>query len=115
MRAVRLQPESPATRRRRSPEPVGRALPWRGVGIRTKIVPDLDSSISAFYIHQDFELIFNGDTGTTTPGPPSLRKGIEITNDYRPLSWFHIDFSRWRSLMPGSTDSTPTKPRFTNR
>ena len=61
------------------------------IGIRTKAVPNLYSSISAFYIHQDSELFFNGDTGTTTPGPPSLRKGIEITNNYRPLSWFSLD------------------------
>jgi len=61
------------------------------VGIRTKAIPNLDSSISAFYIHQDSELFFDGDTGTTTAGLPSQRTGIEITNDYRPTSWFHID------------------------
>jgi opacity protein-like surface antigen len=61
------------------------------IGVRTKIVPDLDSSISAFYIHQDSEQLYNADAGTTVPGPPSLRKGIEITSDYRPLSWFHLD------------------------
>jgi opacity protein-like surface antigen len=61
------------------------------IGIRTKAVPNLDSSISAFYIHQDSELFFNGDIGTTVPGPPSMRTGIEITNDYRPFSWLHID------------------------
>ncbi len=61
------------------------------VGIRTKIVPDLDSSVTAFYIHQDSELFFDGDTGTTTAGQPSQRTGLEFTNDYRPTSWFHID------------------------
>jgi opacity protein-like surface antigen len=61
------------------------------VGIRSRIIPDLDSSISAFYIHQDSELFFDGDTGTTTAGPPSQRTGIEITNDYRPASWVRID------------------------
>jgi opacity protein-like surface antigen/outer membrane receptor protein involved in Fe transport len=61
------------------------------VGIRSKIIPGLDSSISTFYIHQDSELFFDGDTGTTTAGLPSQRTGIEITNDYRPASWVHID------------------------
>ena len=48
------------------------------IGARTKIVPGLDSSVSLFYLHQDSELFFDGDTGTTVPGPPSARTGIEI-------------------------------------
>ena len=61
------------------------------VGVRTKAIPNLDSSVSLFYIHQDSELFFDGDTGDTTAGLPSLRTGIEFTNDYRPFSWMHID------------------------
>ena len=61
------------------------------VGVRTKAIPNLDSSISLFYLHQDSELFFDGDTGDTTAGLPSQRTGIEITNDYRPRSWLHID------------------------
>ena len=48
------------------------------VGIRTKAIPDLNSSVSVFYLHQDSELFFNGDDGTTVPGLPSQRTGIEI-------------------------------------
>jgi opacity protein-like surface antigen len=61
------------------------------VGVRTKAIPNLDSSVSLFYIHQDSELFFDGDTGDTTAGLPSQRTGVEFTNDYRLLSWFHID------------------------
>jgi len=61
------------------------------VGVRTKAIPNLDSSVSLFYIHQDSELFFDGDEGTTTPGLPSQRTGVEFTNDYRPASWVHID------------------------
>jgi outer membrane receptor protein involved in Fe transport len=61
------------------------------VGIRTKIVPGLDSSVSLFYLHQDSELFFDGDTGDTTAGRPSQRTGIEFTNDYRAASWIHLD------------------------
>ena len=61
------------------------------IGARTKIVPGLDSSISLFYLHQNSELFFDGDTGTTVPGPPSLRTGIEITNNYQPVSWVRLD------------------------
>jgi hypothetical protein len=61
------------------------------VGIRTKAVLGLDSSISLFYLQQNSELFFSGDDGTTVAGPPSLRTGIEITNDYRPVSWVHFN------------------------
>ena len=61
------------------------------IGARTKIVPGLDSSISLFYLRQNSELFFDGDTGTTVPGPPSLRTGIEITNNYQPVSWMRFD------------------------
>jgi outer membrane receptor protein involved in Fe transport len=61
------------------------------VGVRTKIVPGLDSSVSLFVLDQASELFFSGDTGDTTPGRPSERTGIEFTNDYRPVSWAHFD------------------------
>ncbi len=61
------------------------------VGIRTKAIPNLDSSVSLFTIHQDSELFFDGDTGDTTPGLPSQRTGVEFTNDYRLASWLHVD------------------------
>ncbi len=61
------------------------------VGVRTKAIPNLDSSISLFYLHQDSELFFDGDTGNTTAGQPSQRTGIEITDDYRLQSWLHVD------------------------
>jgi opacity protein-like surface antigen/outer membrane receptor protein involved in Fe transport len=61
------------------------------VGLRTKAVPNLDSSVSFFYIRQDSELFFDGDTGETAAGPPSQRTGIEVTSDYRLKSWLHVD------------------------
>jgi opacity protein-like surface antigen/outer membrane receptor protein involved in Fe transport len=61
------------------------------IGVRTKAIPNLDSSISLFYLHQDSELFFDGDTGTTVPGPPSVRTGIELTNNYRLASWLSFD------------------------
>jgi outer membrane receptor protein involved in Fe transport len=61
------------------------------IGVRTKAIASLDSSVSLFYLHQDSELFFDGDTGDTTAGRPSQRTGVEFTNDYRPASWLHID------------------------
>ena len=76
-----------AAERHAFPGSVGR----RRDRVRTKIVPGLDSSISLFALRQDSELFFDGDTGTTVPGPPSLRTGIEITNNYQPVSWMRFD------------------------
>ena len=61
------------------------------IGVRTKAIPNLDSSISLFYLHQNSELVFEGDTGTTAAGPPSQRTGIEFTNNYRLASWMSVD------------------------
>jgi opacity protein-like surface antigen len=60
-------------------------------GVRTKALPGLESSVSLFYLHQNSELFFDGDTGDTTAGLPSQRSGVEFANDYRPASWAHID------------------------
>jgi len=61
------------------------------VGVRTRVIAGLDSSVSLFVLDQASELFFDGDSGDTTPGRPSRRTGIEFTNDYRPVSWMHID------------------------
>lgn len=61
------------------------------VGVRTRIVPDLDSSLSLFILDQDSEILFNGDAGDTSASRPSRRYGFEWTNHYRPRSWLDID------------------------
>ncbi len=61
------------------------------IGVRTKIVPGLDSSLSIFLLDQDSELVFNGDAGDTSASRPSRRYGMEWTNRYRPASWIDID------------------------
>jgi TonB dependent receptor len=53
-----------------------------------------------WYLGLDSELLFVGDAGTTEPGRPSRRMGIEWTNYWRARSWFTADvdlsFSRAR-------------------
>jgi hypothetical protein len=61
------------------------------VGVRTKIVPGLDSSVSLFVLDQASEIIFQGDAGDTAASRPSRRYGIEFTNKYRPVSWATFD------------------------
>jgi len=61
------------------------------VGVRTKVVPGLDSSVSLFGLDQASEIVFNGDAGDTSASRPSQRYGIEWTNKYRPNSWLALD------------------------
>jgi hypothetical protein len=60
-------------------------------GVRTKIIPALDSSLSVFILNQDSELVFSGDAGDTEASRASRRYGVEWTNRYRPVSWIDID------------------------
>jgi outer membrane receptor protein involved in Fe transport len=76
------------------------------VGVRTKIVPGLNSSVSLFILDQASEIIFNGDAGDTSVSRPSQRIGVEWTNDYRPISWvgFDADFAATRARFVGGFD-----------
>jgi hypothetical protein len=61
------------------------------IGVRTKIIPKLESSVSLFMLDSASEILFSGDAGDTKASRPSRRYGIEWTNDYRPLSWLSLE------------------------
>jgi hypothetical protein len=61
------------------------------VGVRTEIIPNLQSSLALWALRQDSELLFVGDAGTTEPSRPSSRRGVEWINYYRPKPWLLID------------------------
>jgi outer membrane receptor protein involved in Fe transport len=61
------------------------------IGIRTKVVRGLESSVSLFILRQASEIVFNGDAGDTSASLPSQRYGVEWTNRYRPTSWLDLD------------------------
>jgi outer membrane receptor protein involved in Fe transport len=60
-------------------------------GIRSKLIPGLDSSVSVFLLDQDSEIVFNGDAGDTSASRPSRRYGVEWTNTWRPAPWLAFD------------------------
>ncbi|WP_424362928.1 TonB-dependent receptor domain-containing protein [Methylocystis parvus] len=61
------------------------------LGLRTKYIEGLDSSVAFFWLNLDSENQFVGDEGTTTFGRPSRRYGVEIANHYKPASWITFD------------------------
>ncbi len=82
-------PGDPATRLTLSPLLV--RTKGAEVGVRSRIVPGLDTSLSLFILDQDSEILFSGDAGDTSATRASRRYGFEWTNHYRPRSWIDID------------------------
>jgi hypothetical protein len=80
-------------------------------GIRSGIIPKLQTSLSLWQLNLASELVFAGDAGTTEPSFPSRRTGIEWANYWTPTSSVTVDadvsFSRARytgidSSIPGN-------------
>ncbi|MGK3945467.1 hypothetical protein ABK046_44890, partial [Streptomyces caeruleatus] len=61
------------------------------VGIRTRLIPGLDSTFSVFMLDQASEIVFVGDGGDTEASRASRRYGIEWTNKYKPAPWLTLD------------------------
>ena len=92
-------------------DPAGRVTPLvrtRGgeVGLRTIVVPKVQTTVAVWGLTLDSELVFVGDAGTTEAGRPSRRYGIEWANYYTPWPWlaFDADLS-WSSAR--FTDADP--------
>ena len=86
------------------------------IGLRTVRIRGVQSTLALWYLGLDSELLFVGDAGTTEPGRPSRRVGLEWTNYARLASWLTVDgdlaFSRARfrdddpagTHIPGALD-----------
>jgi len=71
-------------------DPLVRAI-GEEIGVRTSIIPHLQSSLAVWNLHLDSELVFSGDSGTTEPSSPSRRTGVEWANYYTPTFWLTVD------------------------
>ncbi|MEO8257693.1 MAG: TonB-dependent receptor [Acidobacteriota bacterium] len=94
-----------------SGDPVDRVTPLvraKGaeIGLRTVRVRGLQSTVALWYLGIDSELLFVGDAGTTEPGRPSRRVGIEWTNYARLAPWITVD-GDLALTNARSTDSDP--------
>jgi hypothetical protein len=64
---------------------------WGGeIGYRYS-VPKLTTTVSLWRLNIASELVFQGDGGVTTPNGPTVRKGIEVANYYRPTPALTLD------------------------
>jgi outer membrane receptor protein involved in Fe transport len=104
--------------------PIERATPLvkatgKEAGLRlVGLVPGLQTTLAAWRLDLDSELIFIGDAGSTEAGRPSRRHGIELANFYTPakdwiidanLAWSHARFTDndpAGNFIPGSINRT---------
>ncbi len=63
----------------------------REIGLRTSIIPNLQTSLSFYELDFNSELVFLGDAGTTEAGRPSQRRGFELANFYKLNDWLTVD------------------------
>ena len=61
------------------------------IGVRSEIIPGLQSALSVYRLDFDSELVFLGDAGTTEAGRPSRRLGFEFSNYWRAARWLTVD------------------------
>jgi hydrogenase/urease accessory protein HupE len=75
-------------------------------GVRTTWLPGLHTTLSAWQLDLDSELVFIGDAGNTEASRPSRRRGIELANYYTPTEWLTLDLdvaisrARFRDAAP---------------
>lgn len=73
------------------------------IGARLSLVEGLQSTLSAWALNLDSELLFVGDAGATEPTTESRRSGITLANFYRPIASlsFDADVSFARASLRG--------------
>ncbi|MES2257253.1 MAG: TonB-dependent receptor [Pseudomonadota bacterium] len=88
--------------------PVTPLVKTRGseLGMRTELVPGLQSSLALWRLRSASELVFSGDAGDTSPSRGSKRSGVEVNNHYIATNWllFDLDLAYSRARY---TESDP--------
>jgi len=81
------------------------------VGLRTQILPKVTAAVAAWWLDSDSELVYEGDSGTNSPGPASRRFGIETALYWAPKDWLVFDselaFTRARFRDSPGADRIP--------
>jgi hypothetical protein len=86
-------------------------VPSRGaeIGFKSQTIPDLTTTFALWQLHLGSELVFSGDTGTTTPLRSSDRYGIEWSNTYKVCDWLTLnaDYTWSHGRLIGYDPDTP--------
>ena len=73
------------------------------LGVRTELIPGLQSSLALWQLNSASELVFVGDAGGTEASGATKRYGIEFSNHYIAAPWLLLD-----------ADISVSKARFTS-
>jgi len=73
------------------------------LGLRSDIIPGLQTSLALWQLKLGSELVFVGDAGVTEPTGASQRQGIELNNHWVARSWllFDLDLAASRARFQG--------------
>ena len=61
------------------------------IGLRTQIVPGLQTSLAVWRLDSDSELVYSADAGTTEANGASRRDGVELNNHLVLNRWLMVD------------------------
>jgi TonB dependent receptor/TonB-dependent Receptor Plug Domain len=77
------------------------------VGVRSFIVPNLETSLDIFRLKLKSELVFDGDAGVTVPSGSTTRTGIEWGNKYHVNSWLTAELDAAVTRARFDSDAAP--------
>lgn len=61
------------------------------IGLRSILIPGVQTTVSLWTLRLDSELVFVGDAGTTEASRGSRRSGLEWSTYYSPTAWLTLD------------------------
>ncbi len=70
--------------------PLAASRGWE-LGMRTEVLPGLQSSLALWRLNADSELVYVGDAGATEASSASRRHGVEFNNRWQPVPWLLLD------------------------
>jgi outer membrane cobalamin receptor len=77
------------------------------IGVKSQIVPDLQTTLAIWQLDFDSELVYVGDAGNTEAGRPSRRTGVEWSNHWTPGQHFLMD-ANFAWTRPRYSDNDPS-------
>jgi hypothetical protein len=83
------------------------------IGMKSQIIPDLQTTLAIWRLEFDSELVYVGDAGTTKAGRPSRRSGLELSNHWTPGNHFLMD-ANFAWTQPRYSDNDPAGSYLVN-
>jgi hypothetical protein len=60
-------------------------------GVRSNLIPNVHIQLAAFNVRLNSEIVYDQDQGEDQPGPQSDRYGLEVSAEYKPVSWLELN------------------------